>query len=77
MARDDHAVEPGEPGTRAAKTVEVQSIVTLPAKATLKATVKTVKKKNSVLLSGTVTANGAPVSGASVAIFAARRRSPR
>jgi hypothetical protein len=69
---------PATPAPDAAKTVEVQSIVTLPATATLKATVKTKKvkkaKKNTVLLSGTVTANGAPVAGASVAIFAGTKK---
>jgi hypothetical protein len=64
---------PATPAPDAAKTVEVQSVVTLPpGKATLKATVKKIKKpKHSVAtVSGTVTENGVAVSGASVAIFA-------
>jgi hypothetical protein len=67
---------PATPAPDAAKTVEVQSIVTLPGTATLKATVKKVKKakKSTVLLSGTVTENGTPVSGATVSIFAGGKK---
>jgi hypothetical protein len=62
---------PASPAPDAAKTVEVQSIVSLPGKATLKATVKKItKKKSRATVSGTVTENGAPVAGAVVTILA-------
>jgi hypothetical protein len=63
---------PATPAPDAAKTVEVQSIVTLPGTATVKVTVKKIKKpKHSVAtVSGKVTENGTAVSGATVAIFA-------
>ena len=58
-----------------AGTIEAQSIVNLPGKATLKATVKKVtKKKSRVTLGGSVTENGTPVSGATVLIFANGKR---
>jgi hypothetical protein len=65
---------PATPAPDAAKTVEVQSIVTLPGKATLRTTVKKVKKKSSVLVSGTVTENGSPVAGATVTILAGGKK---
>jgi hypothetical protein len=64
---------PATPAPDAAKTVEVQSIVTLPpGKATVKATVKkkTKPKRSVATVSGTVTENGNPVAGATVSIFA-------
>lgn len=69
---------PTSPAFDAAKTVEAQSIVTLPRSLSLKATVKTVRHKragkttvtNSVLLSGKLLENLQGVQGASVAILA-------
>jgi hypothetical protein len=64
---------PATPAPDAAKTVEVQSIVTLPpGRVTVKATVKklTKPKRSVATVSGKVTENGAAVSGASVVIFA-------
>ena len=62
---------PLTPAPNAAGTIEAQSIVNLPGKATLRATVKKVtKKKSRVTLGGSVTENGAPVSGAIVLIYA-------
>ena len=63
---------PASPAPDAAKTIEAQSIVTLPVgSAKLKATVKKLtKKKSRVTVTATVTTGGAPVAGASVAIFA-------
>ena len=66
----------------AAGTIEAQSIVTLPAVTTLKASVKSIKHKkgkkitytNSVTLTGTVTENGSPVAGATVNIFSGAKK---
>jgi hypothetical protein len=63
---------PATPAPDAAKTIEAQSIVTLPVgSATLKTTVKKLtKKKSRVTVTATVTAGGTPLAGASVVIFA-------
>jgi hypothetical protein len=64
---------PATPAPDAAKTVEVQSIVTLPpGRATVKVTVKKLKKptRSVATVSGKVAENGVAVSGASVVIFA-------
>jgi hypothetical protein len=73
---------PATPAPDAAKTVEVQSIVTIPATLSLKATVKTVRHKrhgkttvtNSVLLSGKLLENLQGVQGASVTILAGGKK---
>jgi hypothetical protein len=73
---------PASPAPDAAKTVEVQSIVTLPQALSLKATVKTIRHKhgkkttvtNSVLLSGTLLENLQGIQGASVTILAGGKK---
>lgn len=73
---------PASPAPDAAKTVEVQSIVTIPQTLSLKATVKTVRHKragkttvtNSVLLSGTLLENLQGIQGATVAILAGGKK---
>jgi hypothetical protein len=63
---------PASPAPDAAKTIEAQSIVTLPVgSAKLKTTVKKLtKKKSRVTATATVTAGGTPLAGASVVFFA-------
>jgi hypothetical protein len=71
------------PGPDAVKTIEAQSIVTIPDTLSLKATVKTIRHKrrghkttvtNSVLLSGALLENLQGVQGASVAILAGGKK---
>jgi hypothetical protein len=62
---------PATPAPDAAKTIEAQSIVSLPVgSAKLKATVKKLtKKKSRATVTTTVVSGGTPVAGASVVIF--------
>jgi hypothetical protein len=73
---------PATPAPDAAKTIEAQSVVTIPDTLSLKATVKTVRHKhgkkttvtNSVLLSGKLLENLQGVQGASVTILAGGKK---